>query len=292
VLAIGSNDFNPSSSSAYLSIYFGSWSAAQIQTYVTQSITNIETALATVSTSGVSVVLANLLDPGSTPAAAATFTIGSNRDRVAAVVQSVNAGLKNLAQKYQVPLLDWYGLEKAILGPNTGLHPTLRLGNVTLNLRGSDPGPPNSAPTNAFVSDGFHPNTAMQGIFANVIIQALNSSRAAGLAPFSEQELLAYAQIPYGGTDTLQAQIGAYSNYVVLPILPDFTSISVAGTNVTLTISTASNQLYLVESRDDLTAGAWATVTNNLPGTGGIITLVNRVPAGLQSRFYRVRQLP
>ena len=292
VLEIGSNDFNPESSSAYLNIYNNTWLPAQIQTYVNQILTNIETALTTVRAAGVSVVLVNLLDPGATPAAASLLTNAADRDRVAAVIETVNAGLKNLAQKYQAPLLDWYGLEKAVLGPNTNLHSTLKVGNVNLNLRGSDPGPPNSAPTNAFVSDGFHPNTIFQAIFANVVIQGLDSGYGAGLALFSEQEMLAFSLIPYGGSDTLQAQIGAYSNYVFLPTLPRFTGINVAGTNVALRFSTVSNQLYIVESRDQLTAGSWATVISNVAGTGGIVALTNHVSPNLSSRFYRVRQLP
>ena len=88
------------------------------------------------------------------------------------------------------------------------------------------------------------------------------------------------------------SQIGAYTDYVFLPTLPRFTAISVAGTNVALRFSTVSNQLYVVESRDALAAGSWATVTNNVPGTGGIIAVTNRVASTLSSRFYRVRQLP
>jgi len=291
VLAIGPNDFNPSGS-AYFSIYYGFWGAAQIQAYVNQSVSNIETALATVRTAGVSVVLANVIDPGPTPATVSAYPTAANRDRVATAVQGVNSGLKNLAQKYQVPLMDWYGLETATLGPNTSLHPTLQIGNVTINLRASDPGPPNSAPANAFVSDGFHPNTVIQGIFANVILQAFDSGYNANVALFTEQEILSHALLAYGGSNTLQSQIGAYTNYIILPTLPRFTAINVVGTNVALKFSTVSNQFYILESRDDLSAGSWATVTNNLPGSGGILAVTNTVPPGLPKRFYRVRQLP
>ena len=48
----------------------------------------------------------------------------------------------------------------------------------------------------------------------------LDSGYGAGLALFSEQEILSYALIPYGGSDTLLSQIGAYTNYVFLPTLP------------------------------------------------------------------------
>jgi hypothetical protein len=187
---------------------------------------------------------------------------------------------------------DWFGLEKAVLGPNTNLHTTIKVGNVVMNLRASDPGPPSAAPTDGFVSDGFHPNTAMQGIFADVILQALDSGYGAGIPLFSEQEILSYALIPYGGSDTLIAQIGGYTNYVVLPVLPRFTGISVTGTNVALNFSSVSNQLYLIESRDDLTSSPWVTAINNIAGNGGLVSVTNSVGPAVNQRFYRVRQLP
>ncbi len=88
------------------------------------------------------------------------------------------------------------------------------------------------------------------------------------------------------------SQIGAWTNYVILPVLPRFTAIAVRGTNVALTLTTVSNQLYLVERSDDLTSGSWTTVTNSLPGNGALVTLTNAVPLDLSKRFYRVRQLP
>jgi adhesin HecA-like repeat protein len=131
-----------------------------------------------------------------------------------------------------------------------------------------------------------------QGIFANVILQAFNSGYGANVPLFTEQEILNQSAIIYGGSDTLPSQIGDYTNYIVLPVLPRFTAISVAGTNVALRFTTVTNQAYVVESRDDLTAGSWATVTNNVPGNGGTVTVTNRGVASLPKRFYRVRQLP
>jgi lysophospholipase L1-like esterase len=105
VLAIGPNDFSPTSGS-YFDIYYGIWSASTIQSNVTQSISNIETALVTVRASGVSMVLANVIDPGMTPAVTSLFPSAASRDRVTAAVQSVNSGVRALAQKYQVPMMD------------------------------------------------------------------------------------------------------------------------------------------------------------------------------------------
>jgi hypothetical protein len=188
--------------------------------------------------------------------------------------------------------VDWYGLQTAILGPNTNPHATLKVGNVILNLRAGDPGPPNSAPTNAFLADELHPNTTLHGILGNVVLQAFNSGYGAGVAVFSEQEILNHAFLAYGGSDTLQSQIGPYTDYVFLPTLPRFTAINVFGTNVALSFSSVSNQFYLGECRDHLATGSWVTVSSNVPGTGGIVALTNAVSAALPERFYRVRQLP
>jgi len=188
-----------------------------------------------------------------------------------------------------VPLMDWYALETAILGPNTSLHSTMKVGNVTINLRGSDSG---STPTNAFISDGFHPNTVMQGIFANTVLQGFNGGYNAGINLFSEQEILSFARISYGGLDTLQSQIGSFTNYILLPVLPGFTGINVTGTNVSLKFSSASNQLYVLESRDQSSGGSWTTISNNIPGNGAVISVGTTVPSGLPQRFFRVRQLP
>ena len=66
--------------------------------------------------------------------------------------------------------------------------------------------------------------------------------------------------------------------------------ISTTRTNVTLGFSSASNQLYQVQSRDDLTTGSWITVTSNIVGTGGTVTVTNAIAVSKQ--FYQVRQLP
>ncbi|HEY3855047.1 MAG TPA: SGNH/GDSL hydrolase family protein [Verrucomicrobiae bacterium] len=294
VLAIGGNDFNPATGDAFLSIYSGLWNAGEIQAYANQTVSNIETALVTVKNAGASVVVANVIDPGLTPAVASVATSVSGRQNVSAAIQLVNRGVKALAQKYQVPMVDWYGFETALLGPNTSLKSTALIGNVAINLRGIDPGPPLSDPKDAFVSDGFHPNTVIQGILANLILLAFDNGYGDSVQLFSEQEILGHAQITYGGSDTLQSQIGAYTNFVVLPAPLKVNSVSVSGASLTIGFSAVPNQSYAIESRDDLTSGSWTTVTNNISGASGIttVTLPDEFSAGSLQRFYRVRQSP
>jgi lysophospholipase L1-like esterase len=215
VLMIGANDFNSVGISAYFDIYNGLWSASQINSYVASRIANVRTVLDTVQPTGVRLVLVNVLDFGITPITWGSPFYGnaSHRDRVTAVIQQVNAGLLALAQQYHLILVDAFALAQTAWGTNQNPRTTLLLGNVTIQLRQADTST-NSNPTAAFVNDDTHPHTTMQGVLANVIMEALNEGYHAGLTPFSEQEILAHAGLAYGGQDTLAAVIGPLSGYV------------------------------------------------------------------------------
>jgi lysophospholipase L1-like esterase len=292
VLAIGANDFHPEDS-AYFNIYFNFWSQSTINNYVAQTLTNIETALVTVSTAGVRLVVFNILDYGKTPAVYNTFpyTSGSSRERVAAAIQKVNAGLVTLAQRYQIPLVDAFTLQKVIFGSNTNLLSTLLVGNVAIHLQQSDT-INNLNPTAAFVDDGAHPHTTIQGLFANAALEAVRLGYGDDVPDFTEQEILAHAGLAYGGSDTLAARIGSYTNYVIVPIRARIASASFAGAAFQLQFTTASNQFYRVETTPALDSPSWTPLTNNVPGTGGIVLVNDPGAAGQTNRFYRVKQLP
>jgi hypothetical protein len=299
VLAIGANDFNPDfiayPTAAYYNIYNGSWSASQISNYVAQTLTNIETALATVVTTGVRMAVFNILDYGKTPAVYNNFfyTNGTKRERVSAVMQQVNTGLAGLAQKWQVPLVDAFGLQKTIFGANTNLQSVLSIGNVTINLQQSDTDPINNPNrTAAFVADKAHPHTNIQGLFANMALEALWLGYETPVSLFTEQEILSHAGLTYGGQDTLAAEIGAYSNYIVLPVRPRIASLGFSGGNLQLVFTTVAKQFYRVETTDSLAAPSWSLLTNNVPGTGGAVSVTDPTASAQVQRFYRVRQLP
>jgi hypothetical protein len=109
---------------------------------------------------------------------------------------------------------------------------------------------------------------------------------------FTEQEILSHAGVAYGGLDTLMAQIGSYTNYVVLPIRPRVASLGFVGANLQLGFTTVSKQFYRVEMTDDLAVPNWTLLTNNVPGTGGVVVIVDPSASAQSQRFYRVRQLP
>ena len=215
VLAIGSNDFIPTGT-AYFSIYNGFWSQAQIDSYVDQTVANIESAVTTVQGAGVDLALVNLLDYGIAPAVWGSifFSNPDNRQQVTVVIEEVNARLEDLARDHRIVLVDAYGFARAVFGTNHDPEEFLILGNVAIQLRVAD----TAANTNAaagFVDDGAHPHTHLQAVIANIVLEGLNLGYGAAIPLFSEQEILAHAGLVYGGQDTLQSQIGAYGDYVL-----------------------------------------------------------------------------
>jgi len=70
---------------------------------------------------------------------------------------------------------------------------------------------------------------------------------------------------------------------------PNISSVRVLGTNVQIQFATQSNQVYGVDYRNDLANGSWASLTNNLAGTGGTMTLTDAGGAKPGKRFYRIR---
>jgi hypothetical protein len=63
--------------------------------------------------------------------------------------------------------------------------------------------------------------------------------------------------------------------------------IEIVGADVQISFNT-SNRLYYVQSNTNLTSGTWTTFTNNVPGTGGIVSVLDKNAASLPGRFYRV----
>jgi len=69
------------------------------------------------------------------------------------------------------------------------------------------------------------------------------------------------------------------------------TNIAPVGANIYISLATGSNRLYLVQSTTDLVTGTWTTVTNNLPGNGGIVIAIDPGATTQPKRFYRVQLL-
>jgi len=210
VLAIGQNDFGPWTE-AYLGIYSETWTPLQIMAYGNQVITNIETALQTLTATGGKVVLSNIIDYGVAPITRMFLTDPAGRERVTDVIRSINTELVRLAQQYNVPLIDGFQATKDFLGENAAPVDTVAIGGVDfVNTAGVEP-------QNMFVDDGIHPHTVGQAIIANLVVEAirLGYGQDVGTVGFSQQEMLDLVGLgdQYTG-DTLNL---VYPDYIILP---------------------------------------------------------------------------
>lgn len=82
----------------------------------------------------------------------------------------------------------------------------------------------------------------------------------------------------------------------IINFLPGYdlqiTNVAPVGADIQISLATGSNRFYLVQSTTDLVTGTWTTVTSNLAGNGGIVTVIDTNAATQPKRFYRVHPLP
>ncbi|HVU86435.1 MAG TPA: SGNH/GDSL hydrolase family protein [Pirellulales bacterium] len=208
---IGTNDFSPGGT-AFNNIYNGTWSSTQITNYIDQVATNISTAISAEQNAGAKVVVATVGNYGLVPGVAAVFPDSAGLQRLTNAISQVNAGIMSTAQTDHIAVVNYDLLAQVLFASGIASNGSVLIGNVPIFLNQNTSTNPSQA---AFVSDGIHPNTAIQGLVANLFMQALNTGYNAGAPLFTEAQLLAHQGLAYGGSDTLAAQIGSYSNYIV-----------------------------------------------------------------------------
>jgi hypothetical protein len=65
-------------------------------------------------------------------------------------------------------------------------------------------------------------------------------------------------------------------------------SVQVISNGVQISFATAAERSYLVLSSSDLASDVWTTFTNDVPGTGGIVSIVDTNAGALPQQFYRL----
>jgi GDSL-like Lipase/Acylhydrolase family len=221
VLLIGANDFSPTTS-AFFNIYNNNWSQTTINNYINGRLNNMNTIINTVSSSGVNLAVSNFVDYSVSPLTRVLFPDPVKRERVSVVVRQVNDGIEAICRNKKLPMVDVYGLSTAIFGTNLSLRPFLFIGGQDVNLNDQDT-TSNTKKLAAFVHDGVHPHTTLQGVFSNVFMTCANIAWQGSYVPFTEQEILSHAGVAYLGVDELPSQIGDYAQYVVnFACLADF----------------------------------------------------------------------
>lgn len=67
---------------------------------------------------------------------------------------------------------------------------------------------------------------------------------------------------------------------------------SLSAGNVILSLDSAANRFYSLESATNLSAGGWQVISSNLPGTGGLLQITNAEVQQQIQRFYRISVQP
>ncbi|MBX7073827.1 MAG: PEP-CTERM sorting domain-containing protein [Pirellulales bacterium] len=207
LLVIGANDFAPGSS-AYNSIYSGSWSAAQIQNYVDGRLANVNTALDTVLPTGVNFILASFPDYSVAPSVEASYPNAAQRELVTTVIAGINSQLEQIAADRHIVFADLFAFSKTAFGTNAAPINSVTVGGNVINLNGAG-----VAGANGFVGDGIHPHTVLQGMLANLFLEGFNTGYKANVPLFSEAELVAHAGLPYSA-DTLPAALADMAPFI------------------------------------------------------------------------------
>jgi len=217
-LGIGTNDFVPLTDPLLGTVdnYTAIYNGGDPSSVINQLVANFTTALDTIAgpadnPNGVRMIVGNVGDWGALPQTEVYgFTNPVLRQNVTNAVMDANQQIRAITLSRGIPIVDVFELLNLQAGPDP-----LIIGGVTVGL-GAAPFDDQSFFT---LPDRIHPGTLAQGLLANAIMQAANSHYGAGLTPFTDQELLAHANLvdPNGGTVTSHFDISPFVQNVPEP---------------------------------------------------------------------------
>jgi lysophospholipase L1-like esterase len=185
-------------------------------------LTNIEGAMqATLSHNpNARFVLHTVPDLGVTPDYIADQPNASRRARVATVFDALNQQIVELAAQYGSPVVDLNAMAGMLSGGGSvaGI-PMLYSGGTTGN--------------HAFLSDGFHPGTVMQGFIANAILEAHHIAWGDPIDLISDQTIATRAGLTPQGTGPTYQDMSQFVIFV-----PEPSSVVLAAVGVAALLAT------------------------------------------------------
>jgi hypothetical protein len=169
---------------AYQQIYEGRWTPQQIAEFDSRRLAALREILTQLTQTGVHVLLSTAIDPGFAPGMQATYCDPTGRARVSQAVDAFNSKLRLLASDVGVPVIDSNGLMQAIFGSAANPASVIWVGGVPLTHgQGNEP-------TWTFTANGICPGTVISGLWAGLVVEALNSLYNAGLPQLTVAEIL------------------------------------------------------------------------------------------------------
>ena len=177
---IGGNDI----SAAYGTIYNGSSPGAFVDDFIADSAFILDWVLA--RNPSIQIVVVNVPHVGITPDIQASYpTDAIKTSRVTAVLGDLNSRLAHLATQRGLAYADIFTPTLPLLNPAP-----VCIHGIQFQNSGSTIGDLNYVWLNGPVSANFHPNTNVQALIANTIIDSFNRRYATGIAPLTATEML------------------------------------------------------------------------------------------------------
>ena len=157
-------------------------------------------------------VLGNITDFGITPGVQPYYNT-AQRARVTDAIMQANAKIQAIADQRVIPVIDTFSAGNLSMGDS------FTIAGVPINPRGAS-----DDPHDFFLSDDVHPGTVVQGLFANMFIEAINRAYRAAIEPLSDQEILANAGIPdpNTGADPIYFDVSGFVHDPTGSPMPDF----------------------------------------------------------------------
>ncbi|HZQ46334.1 MAG TPA: hypothetical protein VFC07_04930, partial [Verrucomicrobiae bacterium] len=72
-------------------------------------------------------------------------------------------------------------------------------------------------------------------------------------------------------------------------VAPQIIGLTFSSSNAVVKFSTVSGQTYALEGATNPAGNVWAPLVTNIPGTGGIVQIIDTNTAGQRAKFYRVK---
>lgn len=225
---------------AYLSIYNIYITAINLHHYISRMLGDIMQAANSLRQAEANMVVANVPDFGDTPYLQPLVESSpAQAALVTSAIDSANAQLLTLTDAAGIPLLDFKSLADLTLTPQTvgGVVVSPGIGNATGN-------PP------AMYLDVEHPGGIISGLFANMVVEALDGSYGYNIAPLTDQEILAACGVTPPSAGPTYFDVRSYVHQVdhVAPATALMGMSGPAGNNgwftgpVTVTLSASDNR--------------------------------------------------